>query len=131
MVSDGEFQNSDTVNVRVINVISADIVADAGPDRIVDEQQQIQLDGSGSHDPEGQDLFYLWSQITGEQVNLTLETTTNPTFTTPIVANGEIKVLVFELKVFDDHGRSDTDSVVITVDPINAQPDATVDAIQE
>ncbi len=130
-VSDQEFQNSDIVNVRVINVISANIVADAGPDRIVDEQQPIRLDGSGSYDPEGQALFYQWSPISGDDVHLNMATTKNPTFTTPVVANGEIKTLVFELKVFDENGRFATDSVVITVDPVNAQPTAKVSATQE
>lgn len=48
----------------------------------------------------------------------------NPSFTSPIVNNNEIKVLTFELKVFDDNGRSDTDTVTITVDPINFHPEA-------
>jgi hypothetical protein len=46
------------------------------------------------------------------------------------VANGEIKVLVFELKVFDDNDRESTDSVTITVDPVNSPPDAIASAKQ-
>ena len=51
-------------------------------------------------------------------------------FTSPSVVNGEIKVLVFELLVFDDNERSDTDTVTVTVDPVNAPPEVTVKAKQ-
>jgi hypothetical protein len=47
-----------------------------------------------------------------------------------MVVNGEVKVLVFELKVFDDNGRESTDTVTITVDPINAPPEAFASAKQ-
>jgi hypothetical protein len=49
----------------------------------------------------------------------------------PTVANNEIKALVFELRVYDDNGREAFDTVVITVDPVNAPPTAEASAIQE
>ncbi|PIN82319.1 MAG: hypothetical protein COV65_07025, partial [Nitrosopumilales archaeon CG11_big_fil_rev_8_21_14_0_20_33_24] len=51
-------------------------------------------------------------------------------FTSPIVANNEVKVLVFELRVYDDNGREATDTVTITVDPVNAPPEAIASAKQ-
>ncbi|MGB0855804.1 MAG: PKD domain-containing protein, partial [Nitrosopumilus sp.] len=129
-VTDGELSSTDSVKVTVNNVLNLDIVADAGDDRIVDEDKIITLDGSRSYDPENQPLNYSWVQLTGETIQLSDPASITPTFTSPIVKNGEIKVLTFELTVSDNNGRSASDTVTITVDPINAPPEATVTARQ-
>lgn len=129
-VSDGEITRSDSMNINIVNIISADIVADAGPDRIVDEQVRVKLDGSASHDPEEQQLSYQWRQVSGESVMLSSTTAVSPSFTSPVVANNQVKVLVFELTVFDANQRSSTDTVIVTVDPINAPPSASAGAMQ-
>ena len=129
-VSDGEFSVSDTVGVTVYNTLTLDIVADAGDDRIVNENRNISLDGSASFDPENQPLQYSWAQLSGESVSLDDSSSITPSFRTPSVLNGQIKVLEFELTVFDSNGRSDVDTVVITVDPINAPPEVEVTAKQ-
>ena len=129
-VTDGTYFASDSVNVLVLNTLSADIVADAGLDKIVNEDVKVSLDASNSHDPENQSLSFEWIQISGESVILSSTSSINPSFTSPIVNNNEIKVLTFELKVFDDNGRSDTDTVTITVDPINSPPEASASARQ-
>lgn len=128
--SDGRLSSSDSMNIKVVNTLNLPIVADAGPDQIVNENVKISLDGSKSNDPEEQELSYMWSQVSGETVNLSSTSSVTPSFTSPIVANNEIKVLVFELRVFDDNGRSSTDTVTITVDPVNAAPTATATAKQ-
>lgn len=128
--SDGKLTGSDSLVVNVHNVLTEAIVADAGADRIVNEEVKITLDGSKSYDPEGQTLSYQWTQVSGEPVKLTGDTTVKPSFTSPVVANGEVKALVFELKVSDQNGRSATDTVEITVDPVNAPPEATASAKQ-
>lgn len=128
--SDGRLSGSDSMKINIQNVLNLPIVADAGLDRIVNEAVKVSLDGSKSNDPEGQKLSYMWTQISGESVVLSSVSSITPSFTSPIVANGEIKVLVFELKVFDDNGRESTDSVTITVDPVNSPPDAIASAKQ-
>lgn len=128
--SDGRLTGSDSMKINVVNVLNLPIIADAGPDQIVDENVKISLDGSKSNDPEGQTLSYMWKQVSGESVVLSSTTSTNPSFTSPTVANGEVKVLVFELKVYDNNDRASTDTVTITVDPINAPPKATATAKQ-
>ena len=130
-VSDGDFSISDTVTITVRNALVLEIVADAGVDRIVDEEATISLDGSKSFDPESQPLHYSWTQISGESVTLSSSTSIKPSFTSPLVANNQIKVLEFELRVYDDNGREDTDGVIITVDPINAIPEAVATAKQD
>ncbi|AFS80992.1 peptidase, m36 (fungalysin) family protein [Candidatus Nitrosopumilus koreensis AR1] len=129
-VSDGTLSASDSLTLTVRNTLNLDIVADAGNDMIVNEKIQVSLDGRGSHDPENQPLSYSWTQIAGEAVTLSSKSSVTPIFTTPTVANGEIKVLVFELKVFDNNGRQDTDTVKVTVDPVNATPVASASAEQ-
>ena len=129
-VGDGNLSSSDSVKVSVFNVLSGNIIADAGDDRIVNEKRSLSLDGSGSYDEENQSLSYSWTQVSGESIHLSDVNAISPTFKSPSVVNGEIKVLVFEITVFDDNGRSDTDIVTITVDPVNAPPEVTVKAKQ-
>jgi hypothetical protein len=128
--TDGRLSSSDNMNINVVNLLNLPIVADAGVDQIVNEHVKVSLDGSMSNDPEGQELSYMWTQISGEPVVLSSVSSVTPSFTSPTVANGEIKVLVFELKVFDDNGREDVDTVTITVDPVNAAPEAIASAKQ-
>ncbi|KFM20398.1 peptidase m36 family protein [Marine Group I thaumarchaeote SCGC AAA799-P11] len=129
-VSDGTLSASDSLTLTVKNTLNQDIIADAGDDRIVNENVRISLDGTGSGDPENQPLTFSWTQVSGEPVQLSSSSSMTPSFTSPTVANNEIKVLVFELKVFDDNGREAFDTVKITVDPINSTPEATASAKQ-
>jgi len=129
-VSDGEFSSSDSMNLTVRNTLSLDIIADAGADKMVNEKVKVGLDGSMSNDPENQNISYKWTQVSGETVTLSSVTSVTPSFTSPIVANGQIKVLTFELRVYDDNGRDAVDTVTITVDPINAPPEAFASAEQ-
>lgn len=130
-VSDGQTFATDSVNVLVRNLLNMPIVADAGPDRIVNEKITITLDGTQSNDPENQEIFFSWKQKSGDKVNLLGATSTSPSFTTPSVQNNEIKVLEFELRVYDNNGRESFDTVQITVDPINAEPSASASARQD
>ena len=130
-VSDGIFTVSDSLTVTVQNTLSLDIIADAGPDQIVNENVRIGLDGTNSHDQENQPLSYMWTQLSGESVTLGSADAVEASFMSPTVANNEIKVLVFELRVYDNNGREAFDSVIITVDPVNAPPTAEASAIQE
>ena len=65
-----------------------------------------------------------WKQISGESVTLSSSTISKPSFTAPLVSNGETKTLVFELTVSDGSGRTAKDTVTITVEPINSAPQA-------
>ena len=127
---DGQLSSSDSMKINVANLLNLPIVADAGVDQIVNEHIKVSLDGSMSNDPEGQELSYMWTQTSGESVVLSSASSVTPSFTSPTVANGQIKVLVFELKVFDDNGRESVDTVTITVDPVNAPPQASASAKQ-
>ena len=124
IVNDGMVDSDpDTVTVTLKDSKPGDLVADAGRDQVVDEMVTVTLHGSGN-DPSGTAVTLSWAQTEGEPVTLSSTTNATPTFTSPEVANGETKTLVFELTVTDEHGRVKTDTVTITVDPINADPTA-------
>ena len=130
-VSDGIFTVSDSLVVTIQNTLSLPIIANAGPDQIVNENVKITLDASASYDQENQPISYMWTQLSGESIIIGSADEVEASFMSPTVANNEIKVLVFELKVYDSNGREAFDTVVITVDPVNAPPTAEASAIQE
>ena len=130
MVSDGTFMAYDSMDLTITNVLSLDIIADAGPDRMVNENVKTYLDASRTIDPENQEIFFNWVQSSGEPVMLSSINSPTPSFTTPVVENSKVKVLVFKLTVSDKNGRSHSDSVTITVDPINSPPQASASARQ-
>ena len=82
-------------------------VADAGPDQDNIEQTshvgaEVTLDGSGSYDPDGDSLTYLWTWIGGSATGI------SPTVTFPLGTTTVILTVV-------DGLFSDTDTVDITV----------------
>jgi len=89
-------------------------VADAGSDQDVDANTSVQLNGSGSSDPDGDyPLTYLWTQTGGPAVTLSDPAVISPTFTTPSYSG----LLTFTLVVTDSLGLPDLtpDEVVISV----------------
>ncbi|QYG91867.1 DUF4214 domain-containing protein [Iamia sp. SCSIO 61187] len=106
-IDDGEGRtDTDTVTITV----NGPPTADAGGDEDVVERTEATLDGTGSTDPDGDDLSYAWTQTSGPTVTLDGAATATATFTVPDAPAS----LAFELTVTDELGRSDTDTVVIT-----------------
>ena len=92
-------------------------VADAGPDQTVHAKDTVQLDGSGSFDPDQEALDYLWTAPQG--ISLSDSSVVTPTFIAP--NSIDTLHLTFVLTVSDDLAFS-ADSVVITVIPTNHRP---------
>jgi len=88
-------------------------IANAGPDQTVNEGTFVNLNGTGSSDPDiGDTLTFSWTQTGGPAVTFNPASPT-PTFTAPQVnAN---TVLTFELVVNDGTVDSAPDTVNITV----------------
>ncbi len=107
--------------------------ASAGPDQVAAfGAEPVSLDGSGSVDPDGSIVSYLWAEVADpgqERVTLTGATTPNPDFITPTV-NPEPSVaylpIVFKLTVTDDAGNESVDTVIVNVadDPMADPPTA-------
>ena len=107
-------------------------IANAGSDQTVNEGALVNLNGSGSSDPNLDPLSFLWTQTAGPAVTLSNPASTTPTFTAPQVSANT--VLTFQLVVNDGLLNSSPDTVNITVlnvnvnqPPVaNAGPDQTV-----
>jgi hypothetical protein len=89
-------------------------VANAGPDQtITAPSSTVNLDGSGSYDPDGIISAYTWVLISGPgAVTINNSNTGNPTVTGLIPG-----VFLFQLTVTDSSGAVKTDQVYITVNP--------------
>lgn len=117
----GGLSDTDQISVLVTRN-NAPPNADAGPDQAISETQPVELDGSGSKDPDGDMLTYAWTQIgAGPSVRLSSPTDPKPTFTAPIVASGAV-LLNFRLTVTDPSGAQSTDEVQITVNDAGDPP---------
>ena len=122
-VSDGSASDSDDVTIDV----NGPPTANAGPDQAANVGEVVQLDGTGSTDPNGDALSYSWSFQTrpgGSQAALQNANTATPTFT-PDVGGTYMVSLV----VSDGSLSSALDLVIITVNtpPVaDAGPDQQV-----
>lgn len=108
---------SDSVTITVVNGTP---IAQAGPDVTINHATIVNLDGSGSQDPDGDSLDFLWS-LDGVEIG---------TGATASVGPFEPGTYTIVMTVTDPLGASATDSLVVTVvnDPpvANAGSDQTV-----
>ena len=110
-------QSSDTVTITVL-APPLPPVADAGPPQTVRYGDTVTLDGSGSTDPNGDQITYSWARTSGLTASLTDDDTAQPTFTAP----SSTGTITFTLTVTAGTD-TDTDDVIITVTaPTQNQP---------
>ncbi len=95
--------------------------ANAGADQSVDEQTLVTLTGTGT-DSDGNVVSYSWSQTAGTSVTLSNANSATTSFTAPALT--ATASLTFRLTITDDDGASSSDSMVVTVNPVNAIPTA-------
>ncbi|MGF1453674.1 MAG: PKD domain-containing protein [Opitutales bacterium] len=103
--------DSDTVVITVNAAANNAPVADAGPDQTVTDgddsgSESVSLNGSASSDSDGTLTSYVWTEG-GSQI---------ATGVAPTVSLG-VGTHTISLTVTDDDGASDTDTLVVTVNP--------------
>ncbi len=118
-VTDGDTPNSNTVSVFVMPTGSSNAppvaVGDVVSLAVVGDT--VTLYGSGSYDPEGSALTYLWQQTSGAPMTLSANNQADVTFTVPDTVTAE-QTLIFELTVFDDQMFSGSCFVSLLVEPV-------------
>lgn len=91
-------------------------VAEIGPSRTVKSGTKVKLNGLKSRDPEGEALFYYWSQVRGGKVALLDVNGTEASFQAPQVS--EPRTYRFKLRVTDKKGADSLPAFVdVTVEP--------------
>ncbi|WP_342348104.1 PKD domain-containing protein [uncultured Nitrospira sp.] len=110
IVNDG--QEVSTPDMVLINTQNSKPVAHAGQDQTVPVGSTVNLNGSGSHDVDGNSLTFQWSLIakpTGSTATLSHSTSIQPTFGADLVG-----LYVAQLIVNDGMENSDPITVIIT-----------------
>lgn len=120
-VSDGSVTAVDDCVISV----NAPPVASAGSDQTANVGETVNLDGSGSSDPDGSSLTYSWSfqsRPTGSSATLSGSSSATPSFTPDVGGEYVVRLTV------SDGSADDTDDVTIDVNgppTANAGPDKT------
>jgi len=122
-VSDGLSESEDTTVVSVLNVVSGP-VANADTDVIeVIEAETVNLDGSNSFDPEGEQISWNW-ELSMSGIELMNSDSANASFIAPLVQADT--TIYAHLTVTNTSGLSDRDTVQVNILNLNASPVAIV-----
>lgn len=95
--------------------------ASAGADVTVVGPASVSLDGSASKDTDGTIATYAWEQVSGTAVALTGANAAVASFDVAEVT--QVETLTFKLTVTDNEGATASDTVVVTVNPVNVTPE--------
>ena len=117
-VTDGTDTSVDLVTITVTASANTAPTADAGSDQAVTFGDTVQLDGSGSSDPDGDALSYSWSLLApvGSSATLTGANTASPSFVADVAS------AFFLVLIVDDGSISASDSVTVTASGGNQAP---------
>ncbi len=126
VTNEDNLSDSDNVIIMVTKADKIPPIANAGPNQTAKEGEEVILDGTNSTDPDhpgGNGIeHYLWRQISGTtKVVISDPTAAKTSFRAPDVGiNGES--YIFELRVEDGDGLTDTDQVTINITSENRPP---------
>jgi hypothetical protein len=109
-------QASLDVNVNVNEEPNEPPIAEAGMNKSAKAGSRVQLSGLKSRDPEGEALYYSWSQVRGSKISLLDANNSEASFLAPIVS--EPRTYRFKLRVTDKMGADSLPAFVdVTVEP--------------
>ena len=109
-------QASLDVDVNVNDEPNEPPIADAGTNKSVKAGARVKLSGLKSRDPEGEALYYSWSQVCGSKVSLLDANNSEASFLAPTVS--EPRTYRFKLRVTDKKGADSLPAFVdVTVEP--------------
>ncbi|MBY0249245.1 MAG: PKD domain-containing protein [Nitrospiraceae bacterium] len=104
------------VDVNVNDEPNEPPIADAGTNKTVKAGSKVKLNGLKSRDPEGEALYYTWSQLRGNKVSLLDANNAEASFLAPTVS--EPRTYRFKLRVTDKKGADSLPAFVnVTVEP--------------
>lgn len=104
------------VDVNVNDEPNEPPIADAGTNKSVKAASRVKLSGLKSRDPEGEALYYHWSQVRGSKVSLLDANNSEASFLAPTVS--EPRIYRFKLRVTDKKGADSLPAFVeVTVEP--------------
>lgn len=104
------------VDVNVNDEPNEPPIADAGTNKVVKAGSRVKLSGLKSHDPEGEALYYSWSQVRGSKISLLDANNSEASFLAPTVS--EPRTYRFKLRVTDKKGADSLPAFVdVTVEP--------------
>jgi MYXO-CTERM domain-containing protein len=126
-VSDGTTSVDDEVTIVVkpqgTEGVNRPPVANAGEARSVGVGSEVVLDASGSSDPDGDTLSFVWTSVDDASVVLASADTVAARFTAPAVTGAT--AYTFRVEVRDGRGGVDLADVTVTVDPAGETVDET------
>ena len=124
LANDGRVDSAPETVELTFGAVADDPSAHAGPDQEVLPGATVQLDGSATHDADGDAVSLSWTQLAGPTVALSSPASRTPTFTAPSAPG----TLLLELEATDASGRSAIDVVAVTVRAIAAVAGPVADA---
>ncbi|MEA1904357.1 MAG: PKD domain-containing protein [Candidatus Hadarchaeota archaeon] len=103
--------------------------ADADGPYSVQENGTVELNGTGSTDPDGDPLTYYWTIVDDPigGASLTADDTATPVFHAPEHIDNAVDVTV-KLSVNDGHGHTDSDTATVKIQPAGVNLPPTADA---
>lgn len=115
-VSNRGKQDSLDVDVNVNDEPNEPPIADAGMHKSVKSGSRVKLSGLNSRDPEGEALYYSWSQVRGSKISLLDANSSETSFLAPAVS--EPRLYRFKLRVTDTKGADSLPAFVdVKVEP--------------
>ena len=109
VVNDGKIDSSP--DIVIVTAVNNPPISNAGTDLNVNRGKSVQLNGSGSSDPDGDALTYLWtitSRPTGSNATITGQDTVSSSFIPDVVGTFEISLVVGDGRV-----NSSPDTVIV------------------